>query len=166
MKLLFVKSNKLGSRFIRWGLESDCSHVAISFDDTIVFHSVSGGATLEWLGLFTRHYEIVHSLKFKAPMILQDEEDIYQGMLAEYSGQGYDFKALAFWFYRGILKRFFNVPLPEKNDWAVQGYNLCTGMVGGVKWIRQWARENKIDLEMIKPHDLYQKLLATGYFVS
>lgn len=164
MKLLFVKSNKWGSRFIRWGLGSDCSHFAVSFDDMIVFHSVSGGAELEWLGLFKRNYTIVHALKFKAPMPLQDEESIYQGMLAEYSGEGYDFKALLFWLWRGTLLKFFGVPLPPKNQWSVSGYNLCTGLAGGVKWISSWAAENNIDLEMVSPHDLYTKLLDTRYF--
>jgi hypothetical protein len=131
-----------------------------------VFHSIVGGATLEWFGLFKQHSDIKHILAFKSPLNLQDEESIYQGMLAEYSGQGYDRWAFCFWAYRAFMWRVFGTPLPEKNDWAKAGFNLCTGLAGGIKWIKRWADENHIDLEMIEPHDLYVKLLATGYFVE
>ena len=169
MKLLFVTSNRPASRLIRWGLKSDCSHFAVCFDEQakgsgIVFHSAFGGATLEWFGTFKQHNHLVHALQFKSPMNLQDEESVYQGMLSTYSGQGYDRWAFGFWFIRAAMRRFFGMALPPKNSWAKAGFNLCTGMAAGIKWIKVWADENKIDLEMIAPHDLKDRLVATGYF--
>lgn len=171
MKLLFVTSNLPGALFIRWGLGTDCSHFAVCFDEEaegsgIVFHSILGGATLEWFGEFKKNHTIMHALEFKTPLTLQDEEDIYQSMLANYSGQGYDVRAFLFWVWRGVLNKFFNVPIPNKNAWAVDGYNLCTAMSQGIKWIKQYAEEKKIDLEMISPHALHQVLLDSGYFVD
>lgn len=171
MKFLFVKSNKWGSRLIRWALRDESSHFAVCFDEQakgsgIVFHSVGSGAVLEWFGAFRKTHTLVSALSFKAPLILSDEESIYQGMLAEYSGEGYDFKAVLFWAWRALLLRFFGKPLPAKNYWAAAGYNLCTGLAGGLKWVEQWANDNRVDLEMIGPGDLYRRLLATGYFVD
>lgn len=169
MKLLFVKSGRPGSRIIQWALKEDCSHFAVCFDEEangsgIAFHSISSGATLEWFGLFRKTHTIVHALSFKTPLSLPEEEAVYQSMLAQYSGQGYDYKALAFWTWRGALWRFFGRSLPAKNDWAVNGYNLCTGLAGGIEWVRSWAEANGIDLEMIGPEDLYSRLKATGNF--
>jgi hypothetical protein len=169
VKLLFVKSSKPASKLIQWGLKSDCSHFAVCFDEQangsgIVFHSVLGGATLEWFGLFKKQYDVVHALEFKTRLTLADEEDIYQGMLSQYSGQSYDYFAFMYWFYVALKWRVFGKPIPLKNSWAKAGFNLCTGLAAGVKWINQWAQENNIDLEMIAPHDLHEKLLATGYF--
>ena len=171
MKLLFVKSEKFGSRLIRWGLRSDCSHFAVCFDEEkkgggIVFHSSARGATLEWFGLFKQHYEISHALSFKTKRTLLEEEEIYLGLLSKYSGEGYDYKALLFWFFRAVLWRFFRVPLPKENSWAVNGYNLCTGLASGIPWVKLWAEGNDVDLEMIPPHELYIRLLASGYFKS
>ena len=171
MKLLFVTSNKPISRLIRWGLGSDCSHFVVCFDEQangsgIVFHSVMSGATIEWFGYFKTHYTIVHALSFKSSMSLQDEESIYQGMLSQYSGQGYDQKAFWFWTIRAALKKFFGIPLPSKNSWGKSGYNLCTGLAGGIKWIKIWAQDNGVDLEMIEPHMLHEKLVSTGYFIE
>jgi len=171
VKLLFVKSNKIGSRLIRWTLKEDCSHFAVCFDDEangsgIAFESIPSGAKLSWFGAFRRTHTLVHALSFKTPMPLRDEEDIYLGMLSQYSNQGYDFRALAFWIFAAIAWRVFGISLPNKNPWAVAGFNLCTGLAGGVKWIDQWAKASKIDLEMIGPQDLYSRLLRTGYFVD
>jgi len=175
VKLLFVRSNKIGSRIIRWALRDDVSHFAVCFDEKerletrgsgIVFHSEATGAKLEWMGEFIKSHQFVHALSFKTPVTGLDEESIYQGMLETYSGQGYDFKALAFWIWRGILWRGFGRPLPAKNLWAVNGYNLCTGVAGGVKWIRAWAKDRGIDLEMIGPGELHRRLEQTGYFAE
>lgn len=49
VKLVWVAADKIGSRLIRWGLDSDCSHFAVVFDERddvtfgiprgVVFHS-------------------------------------------------------------------------------------------------------------------------------
>lgn len=169
MRLLFVTSNLLGARFIRWGLGTDCSHFAVCFDEDslgrgIVFHSYGVGAQLEWLGHFQKKNITVHSLEFVAKLTLQEEEGIYKSLLSEYYGEGYDYKALLYWTWRGILNKFFKVPLPPKNRWAVDGYQLCTGLAKGVQVIAELAKTSGMDLEMVKPHDLYHLLLDSGFF--
>jgi hypothetical protein len=168
MKFLTVKSNALGSRFIRWGLRAKASHFAVCFDEDsegsgIVFHSHANGAQLEFLQEFLKKYELVRCLEFTAELTLQDEEAIYRGLLRKYASHKYDYKALLYWVWRGILLRFFSISLPSKNAWQKKGYSLCTGLAGGIKWIESWAEEKHIDLEMISPDDLFYFLLKTGY---
>ena len=171
MKLLFVKSNKVGSRVIRWGLRSDCSHFAVCFDEDslgsgIVFHSYGLGTKLEWLGEFDKHFEVVHALEFKTKLAVCDEETIYQRLLQLYSGKRYDYPALAWWTWRALLNRLFGVPIGVKNRWSVEGMLLCTAVAGGIEWIKKYCSEKNVDLEMIPPHDLYDLLAESGYFVD
>jgi hypothetical protein len=169
MKLLFVKANKVGSRIIRWGLKSNCSHFAVCFDEDeegggIVFHSYGSGPQLGWFEDFLDNYEVVYALSFKTEMPLAEEESIYKGLIRQYRKQWYDYAALCWWVWRGILFRFFKVPFPAKNAWSKNGYALCTALAGGFKWIDAWAKETGTDLEMIAPGTLYAALLGTGYF--
>lgn len=170
MKLLFVRSNQIGSKIIRWTLRERASHFAICFDEEahgsgIAFESAVFGTRLVWFQEFRKTHHIVYALSFKAHLPLQDEEDIYLSTLEQYSGQGYDYGALLFWMWRGlILWRIFGIPIPVKNLWAQKGFQLCTGLAGALKWIRCWAEEKSIDLEMISPEQLYMHLLQTGYF--
>jgi len=170
MKLIFATSDLAGSKLIRWTLGEDCSHMAVCFDDRangsgIVFESIAGGAKLLWFGEFKKHRRVIHALSFKDTLTLEEEEAIYQGMLARYSGQSYDWAAMAFWVWHGlILWRIFGKSLPKKNAWAKSGYNLCTGLAAGVPWVDAWAKKYSIDLEMVGPQQLYRALLASGHF--
>lgn len=169
MKLLFVRSQLLGSRLIRWGLEEECSYFAICFDDQakgsgIVFESKASGAELSWFGHFKKTHYLIHALSFNEPMDLEAEESIYQSILAQYSGQGYDWRALGYWVLQVIGHRLLKLPISRQNAWQQAGYNLCTGLAAGVPWIAGWAQESFIDLEMIGPESLYQRLLSTGQF--
>lgn len=172
MKLLFVKATKPGSKLIRWCLKTDCSHFAICFDEDksgqgIVFHSYGKGPQLAWLGSFIKHNEIVHALTFGNPMTLEYEEAIYKGVIGKYDGQWYDYAALFWWAWRGFLFRFFGIPFTAKNNWAQNGFSLCTGIASGIPEIKAYCEKNCIDLEMIRPHDLKDLLISKlGYVES
>lgn len=169
MKLLFVKSNQIGSKLIRAGLQEDSSHFAVCFDDQakgsgIVFESNAKGAVLSWFGHFKKTHYLVHALSFKEPMSLEAEEEIYRSMLVQYSGQGYDWRALGYWILQVIGNRVLGLPIAKQNVWQQAGYNLCTGLAGGIPCIAGWAKENGVDLEMIGPTSLYLRLLRSGHF--
>lgn len=171
MKFLFVRSSKLWSKIIRWGLSSDCSHFAVCFDEEakgsgIIFHSTFSGTKLEWFGEFKKHHTIMHAITFKSPLTLPEEENLYLHMLAKYSGQKYDFYAFLFWTWRCLLHKLFKLPFPKKNYWAMQSMNLCTALASGVDVIEEKAKEKQIDLEMIAPHKLYELLLEIDAFTE
>lgn len=160
MKILFTTNNKIGSRFIRWGTSGDCSHVALVFDenengesDGIVFHSTGlKGSHPIWLHEFLKQSKIVHAIGMKPEISESVENQIFKTIVTDYAGQGYDDRAFLFWVIMGIRRKILGIPLPQKNDWAVAGYNLCTALIGPIqKQFPDRFLNTNIDWEMISP---------------
>ena len=168
MKYLFVKSDKIGSKIIRWGLKSQSSHFAVCFDEDmgpgcgIVFHSYgSKGTHLLWLSDFLQTYQVVYAVEPFEPT----EESVYRAILSQDRGQGYDFKALLWWAWRGFLARFFGIPIPSSNSWQQNGYALCTKLAEGPLKLSGMDLTG-IDFEMISPDALYKKMIDSGQFTK
>jgi hypothetical protein len=141
MIFLFTKSGKIGSKLIRWGLNARTSHFAIGFDCTedgfgVVLHSHYSGVHLSWYDDFARKNEIVYKLKPKKPFSLQEEEELYQSLLKNYYGKGYDIEALAYFSYVGLLHRLFKKPLPDTNPFDSSDKYLCVEIYKGLSKIR------------------------------
>jgi hypothetical protein len=168
MKILFTKSSLCASKFITWVSNKDCSHFVILFDENsigggLVFHcSLLKGSTVEWFGDLMSHSRIVHCLKFKNDLTVQEEEKFYQKIISEYFKEPYDMGAFCFWIWRGILNRWFGTPITQSNYWSVKGKNLCTSMVKAVYEYLNIPMD--FDPDMILPHDLWLKLKSTGLF--
>lgn len=166
MKFLFVKSNKVGSRLIRWGLKGKTSHFAICFDEDvgvncgIVFHSYgTRGTHLIWMSEFLESNQIVYAL---APA-KADEEETYRAVVSAERGQGYDYKALLWWAWRGFLFRILGKPIPSSNKWQQNGYSLCTNLAK--EPLRLAGMDlSEIDLEMITPDGLYKLMVSNPCF--
>lgn len=172
MKFLFVKSSAIGSRIIRWGLKSQSSHFAICFDEdlgvqsAIAFHSYgTRGTQLLWFEDFLEKYEVVHAVELKHKPSLESEESIYRTTIAQDRGQGYDFKALLWWVWRGALHRFFSIPIPSKNGWQQNGYALCTKLAQRPVAQSGFSPEG-VDFEAIKLDELYALMLASEKFID
>jgi hypothetical protein len=169
LKLLWVKANKPGSQVIRWGLDSDCSHFAICFDegdglDGIVFHSYGKGTQLEWMKDFLKKYEIVHALEYRQAMDLETEEAAYKAILDEEANRDYDYPAMGWWAWRALLKKIFNIPISKTNNWQSARKRLCTGIFPAVcKALK--VTLTQFDAEMVKPHEMYDLALETGWFI-
>lgn len=166
MKFLFVKADKIGSKIIQWGLKSKSSHFAICFDEDlkkgegIVFHSYgTKGTHLLWLSDFLETYQVVYAVEQPDT----SDEGVYRSIIAQDRGQGYDFKALLWWAWRGALFRFFGLPIPTKNAWQQNGYALCTKLAEGPLKLAGMDTSG-IDFEMISPDDLYLKMIESGKF--
>ena len=173
MKILFTTNKKIGSRFIRWGTDGDCSHLALCFEDDekgngIVFHSTGARGTHPvWLKNFLAENTIVKALGFSPDISTDIEDRIFKKIVTDHAGEGYDFKALLFWFVMGSRKKMFGTPLPEKNEWAKAGYNLCTAMIGLLaKEIPSLFWGPNIDWEMISPDAIYHLLSKReGFYI-
>lgn len=166
MKLIWTASSKIGSQIIRWGLDSDCSHFAISFDEGdgdegIVFHSHGKGTQLEWLTTFIGKNQIVHVLEPVKAMTLEQEEFVYKRILRSEANRGYDYAALAWFAWRAVVAKISDSKIGGVNRWQRSNARLCTGIIPAV--IEALGGE-KIhgDIELVKPHDLVAILLETG----
>lgn len=159
MRLLWTTSDSLAARAIQYGTDGDCSHVAIAFDrlgsvENKVFHSQIGtGAQQIPLYRFMKEYRIVHAIGLPMISVLQ-ERDLYIDYLKKYSGQVYDYPAMAYWIYRATLLKAFNVGLPRHNPLAVDHANLCTELLKPVCNLLNISLG--YDFEMVSPHQAYK----------
>jgi hypothetical protein len=122
LKILWVKSNLIGSRLIRWGLGIDCSHVALWFEDVrLIYHSYGKGMHEVDPTEFFKINTTVHSIDLTC-----DEFAIYSEFSAAVVDIEYDYSALAYLAWRGSLKKFLGVPFPQKNLLQHDSKYLCT----------------------------------------
>ncbi len=166
MKFLFVKSPKLGSKIIQWGLDQDVSHVVISFNGTHeeYFHSYGFGLYSMKRKEFEKfQYTVVHEIEFK---LEPEKERLVQMLYYRYVKDmniKYDYPAMIYFAWRAVLKKFFGRPLPMINELGQVSFNLCTealyiasesyGMVTGQNIIPA-----TIDLSMITPKDAFDEI--------
>lgn len=172
MNILFVKSPKIGSRILRWGLGEDVSHVVIEFDGKYhqFFHSYGKGLQALTPKEYDSHkYTIVHSLELYSTHV--EECDMQDMFYDRHRGIRYDWPAFAYFTWRAVLRKFFDIPLPKENRWARQDMNLCTealylaadvfAEVTGFSLVPEG-----VDLAMITPEDAYVKMSQTVRRIS
>ena len=145
---IFSKNNTLLSKLIRWIASEPVSHIAIGLDNRLIFESNLYGTHPKWLSSFLKKNEIVFQIDFI--FTLEKEEDIYL-KIPQYSDRRYDFGALFYMIYRGILYKLFKIPIPETNLFGKEDQFLCVELA---KLIDP-SLEN---LETITPYQLYLKL--------
>lgn len=127
MKLLWVKGSAPLSKLIMWGLNEPVSHFAVMFDNKIIFHADLTGMHIQWANTFFKTRKVIFEMDY-APG-LNKEEAMYQGILDAYDGKGYDYGAFVYFCWRAALKKFFKIPLPEKNPWGSKDRFLCDEVV-------------------------------------
>ena len=127
MNLLFVKSDKIGSKIIRWGLGEDVSHVIVEFDGKYHQYFHSYGMRLQPLSpkeYAAIGYEVVHKIELYLPY---EEECVAQDMYYKDSKyQLYDYPSFVYFGWRAALKKFFDVPFPKRNSANERDKTLCT----------------------------------------
>lgn len=134
IKVLFTANKLPFSRLLCWVTKSPVSHVAICFDDRIVFHSNPMGVHINSLPWFKRHNRIVWEVTLPERP-LHEEEAAYLGITL-IEGRGYDFAGIFYLAWRFCLKTFFNRPLPEKNGWGSKRLYNCIEVLGEMpRWV-------------------------------
>ena len=171
MIFLWSTSNRVGSRLIRWGRETDCSHFAIAWDGIgkdipqshwlITESRLSTGVKADWLSVFKKHNKIVHSLRVRVDQ--KTERDYYCKYIREMGGRQYDTSAIAFF---GMLSLAEKIGFKEvaKNPWNSGQRVFCTETA---KLFDPLFKENGIDLgqySLLDPHELYVKLVLQDLF--
>lgn len=154
MTLIWTKSALPLSKLIRWTMNEPVSHFGIVFDNGIVFHSNLLGTHIEWYGSFVKNCDIVHSIEI--PLSLEAEEAVYKNLLNTYDDKPYDFGALFYFGYRALLKKFFGVPLPQRNEWAKADNFLCTEIAGVLP--ESVMPKLPRDLAITSPYTLYLRI--------
>lgn len=159
MKVLLVKSNLIGSKLISWGLDSEGSHIALSFLDKLVVHSTSSGVNLQWQKTFKEHYVIVKEKE--CPLVRGKEFNLLNSVLDEDDNKKYDWLALIYFLWRGLLRKFFKIPLPRKNKFDQAKGRLCTEMI---KWVPEdyfklGQKPGSEQISIMRPDDVIELLV-------
>jgi hypothetical protein len=161
MKIVWTKSKLPLSVGIRWLLEEDSSHVMFIFDDKFAVQSNLIGVQLGWASTVLKHCEIVHEMTFSLP--LQDEETIYRSIMDNFDDEPYDFKAFAYFAWRGFLKKFFKKPMPTHSPYNSKGF-LCVEIAKEIEWSTINPRLgfiNAIALNITSPTKLYKYMVKS-----
>lgn len=147
MKVLGTRSDKWGSRFMRWGLEEPVSHVAVELSNGFIIHAhLLGGLQIDWARDFRRDNEVVYELETS----MLPERETVQALLDAHAGSGYDYWAFTYFGWRVILRKFFNIPLPRQNRWARRHAFMCT------EWLTVLLGQG--ERAMITPFQLIKEL--------
>jgi len=150
MEILFVKSNKLGSRLIRYVTGEACSHVAIRLNEHLVLHAKFSGVDADLWESFKQDYEIVYRLE---PVEQVDTEKIIEKLALNYEGSHYDYAGFLYLGFYLIAKRL-GFSIGTKNAWAKGPNYMCTELVG------ELVEGEKNSL--LTPEQLKDKLVKTG----
>jgi hypothetical protein len=142
MQILFTRSNKIGSKIIRWGLGEPVSHAAIRYDDYVV-HSYMHGVTMTHISEFLKHSEVVYTVTIpnNVPRLFR--------LFLRTSTASYDIGALLYLTLHFGLRKM-GIPSPKKNLWQTSGMYLCT------EWVSSYL-DGEED-SMITPYALYLRL--------
>lgn len=155
MKIVFTKNSSCVSKAIRWIFDEPVSHVAFVFDDKWLVQSNLLGIGIEWLNRFLKKSSIVDALDY--PLTLEQEEEVFQALIAEEPNDGWDFPAGLYFAWRGLLFKWFKLPIPQTNPWNRKNLRLCTEMTSKLpRWLTKLPEG--IDLGMVTPFGLLRIL--------
>lgn len=173
MNLIFTRNNlELNSWLIRWGSHSAfakadaISHCGVLFSNGLFFHStLTSGVhfTLYESVLKNPGNEIVAILEPKMQLSEAEEKIISDDLSAIYLGLPYDLTAFLYLAKAFFMKKFFNKPLPLKNELDGSHSLLCTEVVMGLSknfasMLNISALKDVKDSELMWPQKLFEVL--------
>lgn len=119
LSVLFTKSNKWGSRLIRWGLREPVSHVAVQIGEW-VYHSSVAGVDRISSDEFMASYEVMLQVDLNTK--ISPVESLWQ----RYKDKAYDYRSILYLAWRVLLQRCIGTPIPATNPWNDKHKYLCT----------------------------------------
>lgn len=168
IELLFTTSDKTFSKIACWAMNTDCSHFAINLDNGIIFHSNHLGVHIEPYSIFMANNKVVHSLKFKTPLRMSQEERLYQKLISLDYGKRYDFGGMLFLGLNFIAKKIFSLHLSKKNLWTDKDYLFCTEVLGSLLELDfgTFTFPKIENITMKKPHEIFLELSSLPFLTS
>lgn len=127
MKIVFSKNSSILSKLIRWVFDEPVSHMAIVFNEDsgcgVVFQSNLLGCHIMWLKSFYKKNNILIQKSYGLPLEL--ENSVWSDLVNKLDGKPYDYKGALYLLWRGLLHKFFRLPIPETNPWNDSGAYFC-----------------------------------------
>jgi len=139
MIFLFTKSDKVGSKLIRWGLSTDISHLAILEDylpddlSLVIESRMLTGVDITWLRSFEKHSTIVKAYRAKEMEPLESVR-LFQKVSLSIGGADYDIKGVGFLAASVIICiKLLGKELPTENKWADKDDFYCSETLRAIK---------------------------------
>lgn len=151
MQILFVRSNKIGSRLIRWMTGEPCSHVAMRIGDNLVIHSKFSGVDIDLWSTFIKEYKLVHVLEPLESAV--SEQEVIERLSLDLEGAQYDYMGILYFGIHLLFKKM-GISIGKKNAWAKTSNYMCTELVGELV--------DEKDNSLLTPEELKDKLIKTG----
>jgi len=131
MKVVFTRNKWPVSRLICWLSGERMSHVAVVFEDALVFQSNLFGVSVGWWSEFKAAHHVVAVVDY--PHLGEEcEKKLYHAVIDRFVGRRYDFGALIYLLWRGLRWKFFKTRLPKENRLGSPGGLLCTELAAVV----------------------------------
>ncbi len=150
MKILYTRNGLPLSRLIRWGLDEPVSHMAIEFDDKIIFQSNLFGVHLTFASNFRAKNEVVFEQTL--PTTEVEENATYFNVIAKHEGRSWDFSAFFYWAYCVINFKLLKKPYPSVNKLASKRADLCVELA---RSLPERFSIKGIDLAMVSPYAVF-----------
>lgn len=164
MNILFVNSEKIGSKIIQWGTGEHMSHCAVQFDEhPFVYHASINKIQKTPLQEFHDEYNLVDFVEVKLKPA--EEKKVLNLFVKSIWYEGYDYKALAFFAWDRFLGKVFGKAAAKENPLASGTDMICTEVVYLVdefynKVTGKYLLPSDIDLSITKPGQLCSILKA------
>lgn len=139
------------SQLIRAGTGEPISHLAICFDQRLIFHSHFLGAHPLWRATFEKE-NTIHTEYLIPNLFLEEEEKIYQECI-KFDGTPYDYPALVYMILAGGINLLMDKPLPTHNPWNEKKMSLCTEVATCLSPVLKYS----IDLSASTPWEVIQE---------
>jgi len=158
VKLVWTKSNKILSIFIRTICNEDCSHFSFVFESAangLMFESNLIGTHPAFYKSSLKSHTIVHELNI--PLTIEEEDKIWDIVTQKYDGKPYDFLGAIYLGWYKFLNSFFGVKIPDENKWSQPDQYFCNEVYDVLNNIPNFK---KIDVKngMHSPHDVWMEL--------
>ena len=166
IRYLFTHNDLIGSKLIShftkksWqSREKTPSHTGVLFLNLMVVHSNgANGVHIEPFYSFKKKNKIICALRRATEKRSREEaEELFLHYCREAYAAPYDYAAIAYFCYRIILNKLFNIPIPLKNKWENERKFFCDELL---------EVELGRDLSMTTPNELMLEMETSGKYIN
>ena len=158
MNILFVNSEKIGSKIIQYGTEEKMSHVAIQFEGyDYLYHAYGSSIHKDTIHDFHAKYNLIDFVKI--PMSHSDESKVRASFVKSIWYEKYDKKAFLYFAWDLFKVKFFGTKQSTINPWNSNDDTICTEVVYLVDEFYQevtgkYILPDSVDLSITNPGQL------------
>jgi len=158
MKLIWTKNNLPLSMIIRAVTGDDCSHFALVFQSAAkgwMFESNLLRTHPKFFATAKKSFQIMHEMNLD--LSVEQENELWDLVVQEYDGKGYDFLGAIYTGFFVLRERFFKIPRPTINKWSDRNKYYCNEIYEALNRVKGFESLPPAT-GMETPQDVWRKL--------